>query len=125
MPTPETKPAAAKTAPRRKPPAPGPKPRTQVVEHTLKCQSDVDGEISLSLLVPYPKMKVMLRLEEDEIPEQDVVDHILENIMGAEDADKLMALQDGAETLEFTMDWMTAVGERLGNSVGKFGPSSD
>ena len=116
---------AAKSAPTAKTaPVPGPKPRSITVENTLKCQTNVDGEISLSLLVPYKKMKALIAMEDAEIPEAEVVDHILEKIMAPEDAEKLIGLQDGADTLMFAMEWLQAVGEKLGNSVGKSGPSS-
>ena len=106
-------------------PKPGPKPRTAIVENTLKCQTNVDGEISLSLLVPYRKMKQLLKIEEAEIPEADVVDYVLDEIMSAEDAETLQNLQDGADTLTFALEWLQAVGEKLGDSVGKSGPSSN
>lgn len=112
------------TAPKVKP-EPGPKPRTAIVENTLKCSTNVDGEISLSLLVPYKKMKQLLKIEEADIPEADIVDHILDEIMAPADAETLTNLQDGADTLHFAMEWLKAVGEKLGESVGKSGPSSN
>ncbi|MET4094565.1 hypothetical protein [Arthrobacter sp. UYCu712] len=105
------------------PGAPGPKPKSIVVENTLKCQT-VDGEISLSLLVPYPKLKLLLTLEDDNIEEAEMVDYILENILSEADAATLNGLSDGTETFIFAIEWMTALGERLGSSVGKSGPSS-
>ncbi|MCO4256512.1 hypothetical protein [Pseudarthrobacter cellobiosi] len=118
------KPAPAKSAAPKPAPEPGPKPRSIIVENTLKCQTNVDGEISLSLLVPYKKMKVLLKVEDAGIPEEEIVDYILEQIMAPEDAETLTGLQDGADTLLFAMEWMQAVGEKLGDSVGKSGPSS-
>lgn len=103
------------------PGAPGPKPPTLVVGETLKCQS-IDGEISLSLLVPYAKFKLVMNM--DDIPEAEIVDFLLDEVMDPADKDKLVNLRDGAETLKFAMAWMEAIGERLGSSVGKSGPSS-
>ena len=100
---------------------PGPKPDTAVVGETLKCQS-LDGEISLSLLVPYAKFKLVMSMED--IEESKIVDFLLDDVMNPEDRDTLVGLRDGTETLKFAMAWMEALGERLGGSVGKSGPSS-
>lgn len=118
------KPSTPRAASGKPAPKPGPKPRSVIVENNLKCQTNADGEISLSLLVPYRKMKVLLKVEDAGIPEEEIVDYILDEIMSPEDAATLTGLQDGADTLMFAMEWMQAVGEKLGNSVGKSGPSS-
>ncbi|WP_284986964.1 hypothetical protein [Arthrobacter sp. fls2-241-R2A-172] len=108
-----------------KAPEPGPKPRSFVVENTLKCQTAADGEISLSVLLPYAKMKQLLTIEDQELPEMEMVDYVLDEIMPAADSATLKGLQDGADTILFTMEWLQAVGERLGGQQGKFGPSSN
>lgn len=102
---------------------PGPKPRSVVVENTLKCQTSADGEISLSLLVPYPKLKQLMAIEGAEIAEEELVDHLLTEIMPEEVAETLAGLQDGADTIFFSVAWMQALGERL-NNLGKAVPSS-
>lgn len=107
----------------RKTPVPGPKPRSVVVENTLKCQTAADGEVSLSLLVPYPKLKLLMSIEGAEIPEEELVDYLLAEIMPAEVAETLTGLQDGADTIFFAIDWMQALGARL-NNLGKAVPSS-
>ncbi|MDJ0321658.1 hypothetical protein [Pseudarthrobacter sp. PS3-L1] len=104
---------------------PGPKPRHQVVEHTLKCQTTADGEISLSLLLPYARMKVLMAIEEQELSEIQMVDYMLQNVIPAPEATTLMGLQDGGDTLSFAMAWLEAVGARLGGQQGKSGPSSN
>lgn len=104
------------------PGAPGPKPATAVVGETLKCQS-IDGEISLSLLVPYKKFKLVMNMPED-VEDAQMLDFLLDNVLSPEDKDTLENLRDGAETFHFTMAWMDALGERLGASLGKSGPSS-
>lgn len=118
MTAPKSQPAAKKT------PEPGPKPAAQVVENALKCQTAADGEISLSLLLPYPRMKVLMAIEEQGLEEVEMVDYLLEKVMPEAESTILMGLQDGADTLKFTMAWLEAVGERLGGQQGKSGPSS-
>jgi hypothetical protein len=109
----------------RKTPAktPGPKPRSVVVENTLKCQTAADGEISLSLLLPYPKLKQLMAIEGSEIPEEELVDHLLTEIMPEDVSETLSGLQDGADTIFLAIAWMQALGERL-NALGKAVPSS-
>lgn len=114
--------AAATDAAPAGPGEPGPKPRSIVVEDTLKCQTK-DGEISLSLLVPYKKIKLVTSIPED-VNDEDMLDFLLEQVIAPDDAETLLGLRDGTETFEFTMAWMDALGERLGASLGKYGPSS-
>lgn len=113
--------AAAVTEFTAGPGEPGPKPDTLVVGEHLKCQS-IDGEISLSLLIPYKKFKLVMSAPE-KIDDADMIDFLLEEVMDPADAETLNGLRDGAETLKFAMAWMDALGERLGASMGKSGPS--
>lgn len=114
------------TAPKTKTaPEPGPKPRSIVVENTLKCQTAADGEISLNLLLPYVKMRELLTIEDKELPEAEMVDYILESVMLPDDSETLKGLQDGADTILLAMEWLQAVGDRLGGQSGKHGPSSN
>lgn len=101
--------------------APGPKPDYQVVETNLHCKT-LDGEVVLSLLVPYKKVKLILTM--DDIAEAEVIDFVLDQLMAPEDAAKLQDLRDGTETMKIAMRFMEAVGERLGMSVEKSGGSS-
>jgi hypothetical protein len=100
---------------------PGPKPDYQVVETNLHCKT-LDGEVALSLLVPYQKVKLILTMED--IQESEVIDFVLDKLMGPEDAQKLQNLRDGTETMKIAMRFMEAVGERLGMSLEKSGGSS-
>ncbi|MET3349645.1 UNVERIFIED_ORG: hypothetical protein ABID57_001317 [Arthrobacter sp. UYEF1] len=113
--------AATKTAAKKPAAEPGPKPEYQVVETNLHCKT-LDGEISLSLLVPYQKIKLIMSM--DDVEEKDVIDFVLDELMSTEDADKLKQLRDGTETMKIAMRFMEAVGERLGMSVEKSGGSS-
>ncbi len=111
----------APTAAKKPAAEPGPKPEYQVVETNLHCKT-LDGEISLSLLVPYQKIKLIMSM--DDVEEKDVIDFVLDELMAPVDADKLKQLRDGTETMKIAMRFMEAVGERLGMSVEKSGGSS-
>lgn len=120
--TPRQRPSRAKAvtaAPAREP---GPKPDYQVVETNLHCKT-LDGEVVLSLLVPYKKVKLILTM--GDIEESEVIDFVLENLMAPDDAEKLQNLRDGTETMKIAMRFMEAVGERLGMSMEKSGGSSN
>lgn len=127
---PRQRPSRAKTqpepvataAPAKTSGEPGPKPEYQVVETNLHCKT-LDGEVVLSLLVPYKKVKLILTMED--IEEAEVIDFVLEKLMAPEDAEKLQNLRDGTETMKIAMRFMEAVGERLGMSVEKSGGSSN
>lgn len=111
------------TPARNRPKAAAPKPQTLVVENTLKCQTADGGEVSLSLLLPYSNLKLLLTMEGQEMPEEDLVDYVITEIMPPETAAVINGLQDGVDTIIFTLKWLDALGERL-NSLGKAGPSS-
>lgn len=100
---------------------PGPKPQHLVVERTLKSQT-LDGEISLSLVVPYQTIKKMMGI--DDVPEADMIDFVLEEIMPPEESAKVLKLSDGIDVMAVTMAYMEAVGSRLGASMGESAGSS-
>lgn len=102
---------------------PGPKPGFQVVEDTLKCQTKLDGEVSVSLVLPFDKVKKMIDIED--VPEAEVIDFILEQVMPGAEAKKLLALKDGIDTFRIAMQYTKAIGERLGVSLGESESSSD
>lgn len=126
--TPRQRPSRAKARPAPAPIVaakttgePGPKPDYQVVETNLHCKT-LDGEVVLSLLIPYKKIKLVLTMAD--IEESEVIDFVLEELMAPEDAAKLENLRDGTEVMKIAMRFMEAVGERLGMSVEKSGSSS-
>lgn len=111
------------TAPKKPARQSGPKPDFQVIEDTLKCQTKLDGEVSVSLVLPFDKVKMMIDIED--IPEAEVIDFILEKIMPEKESKKLLALQDGVDTFRIAMQYTKAIGERLGVSLGESESSSD
>lgn len=123
------KPAAARPSRAKNPPAPkavtsgepGPKPEYQVVESNLHAKT-FDGEVVLSLLIPYKKIKRLLSM--GDIPQEDAIDFVLDEIMAPSDAEKVYGLSDGAETMKVALGYLQAVGERMGMSLEKFGGSS-
>jgi len=102
---------------------PGPKPDFQVVEETLKCQTKLDGEVSLSLVLPFAKVKKMIAIED--VPEAEVIDFIFDEVMPEEEAKKVLGLQDGVDAFRIAMQYTKALGERLGASLGESEGSSD
>lgn len=102
---------------------PGPKPDFQVVEDTLKCQTKLDGEVSISLVLPYAAVKKMMDI--DDVPEAEVVDFVIEQIMPPAESQKILSLQDGVDTFRIAMQYTKALGERLGASLGESESSSD
>lgn len=104
-----------------KPKVTGTKPRFAVVENALKCQSG-EGEVSLDLRVPLSAIKRMQKL--DDMPDEESLDYIIDEIMPADVNQAINGLRDGAEAMVFTMKWMEAVGERFGASMGELDGSS-
>ena len=102
---------------------PGPKPDFQVVEDSLKCQTKLDGEVSVSLVLPFVKVKKMIDIED--VPEAEVIDFILNDIMPEQESKKLLALKDGVDTFRIAMQYTKAIGERLGVSLGESEGSSN
>ncbi|WP_315913579.1 hypothetical protein [Arthrobacter sp. lap29] len=113
--TPTPKRANAKSKPA------GAKPKFAVVEHSLKCQTS-EGEVSLDLRLPLEKFEKLSELED--MTEKESLPYIRNEIMHADVRDPIMALRDGAESMELIMQWIEAVGERFGASLGKLGGSS-
>ena len=106
---------------------PGPKPKFQVVENTLKCQTSLDGEVTVSLVVPFATVKKIINIED--IPESEMLDYIHEQIMPQAELDKVLGLQDGIDTFNISIEYIKALSERLGAnfgvSLGESGSSSD
>lgn len=111
----EVKKTAAKTAVKTAG-QPGPKPKFQVVEDALKCQTKLNGEVTVSLVVPFPTVKKIINLED--VPEAEMLDYIHENIMPPAELEKVLGLQDGIDTFNITMEYIKAVGDRLGANFG-------
>ena len=113
---------AAKTAPKKAARQAGPKPDFQVVEDTLKCQTKLDGEVSISLVLPYAAVKKMMGIED--VPEAEIMDFVIEEIMPESESAKVLGLQDGVDTFRITTEYTKAIGERLGASLGESEGSS-
>ncbi|MDQ0735333.1 hypothetical protein [Arthrobacter agilis] len=109
------------TDPKKKP-EPGPKPKFQVVETNLKCQT-YDGEKSVSLLVPFDRLMQMMKI--DDVEETEAPEFIMNSIMSEDDAKMLRGLSDGAEAIQILMQFSEALGKRFGASLGESQGSSD
>lgn len=101
----------------------GPKPDFLVVEDTLKCQTNLDGEVSISLVLPYPALKKMMNIED--VPEAEIVDFVIEQVMPESESQKILGLKDGMDTFRIAMQYTKSLGERLGASLGESEGSSD
>jgi hypothetical protein len=101
---------------------PGPKPKFQVVEHTLKCQT-YDGEVSLDLRLPFEKLERMSELES--VEPQKIPRMVLDEFLRPEEREVVANLTDGAEVFAILLQYANAVGERLGASLGESKRSSD
>lgn len=95
---------------------PGPKPAFQVVGDTLKCQTNLDGEVSVSLVLPFDAVQKLINIED--VPEAKMLSFIHEQIMPKDELDKVMRLKDGIDTFNITMQYIQAVGDRLGAKFG-------
>lgn len=103
--------AAVKTAGQ-----PGPKPDFQVVEETLKCQTR-NGEISLSLIVPFDAIEKMIDIEGQD--EKKIPSFLMNEVLPEEASKTLRGLEDGAEAFRILTRYAEAIGERLGASLGE------
>lgn len=100
---------------------PGPKPDFLVVEDSLKCQTR-NGEISLSLVIPFGAIESMIELEEQE-PKK-IPSFLMNEVVPPEDAKKLRALSDGIEVFGILMRFAEEIGKRLGAGLGESESSS-
>lgn len=101
---------------------PGPKPDFLVVEDSLKCQTE-NGEISLSLVVPFDVYERMIEFEGEE--GKHLPSYLLKEVVPETEAKKLRGLADGAKAFKILMRYSEEIGNRLGASLGELAGSSD
>lgn len=100
---------------------PGPKPAFQVVEDTLKCQTE-NGELSLSLRVKFGTIRKLAQVSAsgDQFAE---FDFLMENIFTEEQNARLDEL-DSAAAATVLVEFSNALAERLKASLGESKRSS-
>jgi hypothetical protein len=103
-------------------PEPGPKPKFQLVEHSLKCQTG-DGEISLDTRISFERLELFMDMEG--VEETKLPRFLLNEILSVEDRDTILALSDGVETFACLMEYAKSIGVRLKASMGESSGSSD
>ncbi len=103
------------------PKAPGPKPPFQVVEDTLKCQTE-NGELSLSLKVKFGTIRQLAKVSGsgDQFAE---FDFLMEHIF-TEEQNAFLDELDAADTAEILVKFSGALAERMSASLGESKRSS-
>jgi hypothetical protein len=101
---------------------PGPKPKYQIVEHLLVCQTG-DGEKSFDLRIPFDRIEKFVDMEG--IEESKLPRFLLEEILSPTDKETALGLTDGVETFGVLLEYATSIGMRMKASMGKSRGSSD
>lgn len=103
------------------PKTPGPKPRFQVVENTLKCQTE-NGELSLSLKIKFGTIRQLAKVSSsgDRFAE---FDFLMEHIF-TEEQNACLDELDSSDAAEILVEFSNALADRLKASLGESKRSS-